>query len=125
MNILGLSNLSPNFENHDASAALLIDGKLSCAVSEDRFSGIKHHFGYPAHAIQYCLQKEGLRFSDIDKILVGYGLLDDNRQNTSKKFVSISKQLDSFEDSLLGGKILFFMTTNIFMQKQVISSVFL
>ena len=34
-------------DGHNSSAALVIDGKLICSLSEERFSRIKNHFGYP------------------------------------------------------------------------------
>ncbi len=75
MIVLGLSCLAPSSVVHDVTAALLVDGKIASSVSEDRFTGIKHYNGYPVMSIKYCLEKEGLRISDVDKIAVGYGLL--------------------------------------------------
>ena len=42
MNILGISCYY-----HDAAAALLQDGQLIAAAEEERFSRIKHDFGFP------------------------------------------------------------------------------
>jgi carbamoyltransferase len=100
MIILGLSCLQPSVINHDATAALLIDGKLISAVSEDRFTKVKHYYGYPAMAIKYCLEKEGLRLSDVDKVVVGYGLLKDQIEPSSiKQFSSQARPLSLFKDS--------------------------
>ena len=48
MNILGLSAYY-----HDAAAVLLQDGKISCALQEERFSRIKHDAAFPRHALQH------------------------------------------------------------------------
>jgi len=61
MNILGISCYY-----HDAAAALLQDGKLIAAAEEERFSRIKHDFGYPTNAIQFCLDSGGIKGGDVD-----------------------------------------------------------
>ncbi|MBL8293341.1 MAG: hypothetical protein JNN08_15950 [Bryobacterales bacterium] len=51
MIILGL-----NAFHGDASAALLKDGAIVCAVEEERFNRTKHWAGYPELAISLCLE---------------------------------------------------------------------
>ncbi|MCU0725833.1 MAG: hypothetical protein MUE73_08610 [Planctomycetes bacterium] len=51
---------------HDASAALLRDGTVVCAVEEERFSRQKHHYGFPTRAIAACLETGGISFPDLD-----------------------------------------------------------
>lgn len=63
MYILGL-----NYNNKDAAACLLKDGKLIAAAEEERFLGIKHTDIYPKNAINFCLNKEGITIDDIDYI---------------------------------------------------------
>jgi carbamoyltransferase len=63
MNILGLSCYF-----HDAAAALLRDGELVAAAEEERFSRIKHDFGFPSRAIDFCLQRGGLAPRDLDYV---------------------------------------------------------
>jgi carbamoyltransferase len=63
MNILGISCYF-----HDAAAALLVDGALVAAAEEERFSRLKHDFGFPAHAIQFCLERSGLAAGDLDYV---------------------------------------------------------
>jgi carbamoyltransferase len=48
MHILGLSCYF-----HDAAAGLLTDGMLVAAAEEERFSRIKHDFGFPERAIRF------------------------------------------------------------------------
>ena len=64
MHVLGISCFY-----HDAAAALLTDGKLVAAVDEERFSRRKHDFGWPAHAVAYCLRAGGLTIDDVDHIV--------------------------------------------------------
>jgi carbamoyltransferase len=51
---------------HDAAAALLRDGQLIAAAEEERFSRIKHDYGFPRRAIQFCLEQGGIRGADLD-----------------------------------------------------------
>jgi carbamoyltransferase len=63
MNIIGLSAFY-----HDASCCLLQDGKLVAAVSEERFSRVKHDPRLPVEAFGYCMDAGGLTLSDVDAI---------------------------------------------------------
>ncbi len=63
MRILGISCYF-----HDAAAALLDDGVLIAAAEEERFSRIKHDFGFPERAIRFCLDKGGLAGADLDYV---------------------------------------------------------
>jgi carbamoyltransferase len=61
MNVLGISCYY-----HDAAAVLLQDGQLIAAAEEERFSRIKHDFGFPHNAIQFCLESGGIKGGDVD-----------------------------------------------------------
>lgn len=54
---------------HDSAAALLCDGEIVAAAQEERFTRKKHDPGFPAEAINYCLQETGLTLSDIDYVV--------------------------------------------------------
>jgi carbamoyltransferase len=54
---------------HDAAAVLLKDGVLVAAAEEERFSRIKHDYGFPARAIKFCLDQEGLKGEDLDYVV--------------------------------------------------------
>jgi carbamoyltransferase len=60
--------LGVNCFKHDAAAALFVDGVLSGASEEERFSRLKHDAGYPVKAIDFLLSQSGLRPSDIDHV---------------------------------------------------------
>jgi carbamoyltransferase len=65
MNVLGL-----NAYHGDVSAALVRDGKLVAAVEEERFRRIKHVTGFPARAIDACLQMGGIGANEVDLFAV-------------------------------------------------------
>lgn len=74
--------LGINTSNHDRSAALLRDGKIVCAISEERIDRRKHSQGFygdnsrsivipPLAAINYCLEEECIAIDDLDLIVIG------------------------------------------------------
>jgi carbamoyltransferase len=62
--ILGLSAYY-----HDSAAALIHDGKIVAAVQQERFTRKKHDPGFPAEAIEYCLEEAGIKMTDIDHVV--------------------------------------------------------
>ena len=54
---------------HDAAAALLHDGVLVAAAEEERFSRVKHDYGFPRNAIQFCLDQAGIEGRDLDYVV--------------------------------------------------------
>ena len=62
MYILGFNS------THDASAALIRDGRVLWAVEEERLSRDKHHYGFPARAIRCVLEAEGISMGDVDHV---------------------------------------------------------
>jgi predicted NodU family carbamoyl transferase len=57
-------------DGHDAAAALLHDGRLVAAVSEERIQRVKSAAGFPAGAIAACLAEAGIGFGDIGHVAV-------------------------------------------------------
>ena len=59
---------------HDASAALLLDGKVIACASEERFTRLKYSLNLtgntllPKNAIQYCLDYAGINIEDVDLV---------------------------------------------------------
>jgi carbamoyltransferase len=53
---------------HDASVALLRDGRILWALEEERLSRRKHHHGFPELALRFVLRAEGIRFSDVEHV---------------------------------------------------------
>jgi len=69
MIVLGLSGAV----NHDASAALYIDGKLVAAAEEERFLRDKHAKGkMPYEATKFCLEQAGIKPEQIDIVAFPY-----------------------------------------------------
>jgi carbamoyltransferase len=64
MKILGISA-----HYHDSAAALVVDGLPVCAVQEERLSRRKNDAGFPAGAIEWCLQSAGLEPHDLDAVV--------------------------------------------------------
>ena len=71
MKILGLA--APF--GHDASAALIVDGKIVAAVEEERFTRKKHASGQlPIHAVRFCLETAQIKPEEIDVIAYPWSL---------------------------------------------------
>ena len=66
MIILGI-----NAYHADASAAILVDGKLVAAIEEERFRRVKHWAGFPELAIKFCLKEAGIGFEEVDYFAIG------------------------------------------------------
>ncbi len=69
MNILGIH------DGHNASASLIVNGKLVCAIGEERLSRDKHHYGFPEKAVDTVLKSAGLNIKDIDHIAMATSTL--------------------------------------------------
>ena len=54
---------------HDAAAALLQDGMLVAAAEEERFTRIKHDYGFPSQSIEFCLRQAGITAADLDHVV--------------------------------------------------------
>ena len=66
MIILGI-----NAYHADASAAILVNGKLIAATEEERFTRTKHWAGFPVQAIAFCLEEAGVTLEEVDYISIG------------------------------------------------------
>jgi carbamoyltransferase len=68
MNILGISG-----QESDAAAALVKDGHVVAAVEEEKLARIRHvgmnyAGGIPTRAIDFCLDRAGIRFDQVDYV---------------------------------------------------------
>ena len=63
-NILGISAFY-----HDSAAAVIVDGKITAAAQEERFSRKKHDARFPINAIKYVLEENNIKLSEIDFIV--------------------------------------------------------
>lgn len=64
MKVLGVS-----YGYHDASACLVIDGKVVAAAAEERFTRQKHDANFPTYAIEHVLTASGLQTKDVDRVV--------------------------------------------------------
>ena len=86
MHILGV-----NAYHGDASACLIVDGKIVAAVEEERFRRIKHWAGFPTEAIRYCLTAAGVGLNGIDHIAIN----SDPKANFFRKIGYVATQRPS------------------------------
>jgi carbamoyltransferase len=63
MRVLGISAFY-----HDSAAALIEDGQLVGAAQEERFTRKKHDSGFPQNAVQFCLDRGGIKLGDVDYV---------------------------------------------------------
>jgi carbamoyltransferase len=70
MIVLGLSGAL----GHDASAAILVDGKIVAAAEEERFIRDKHAKNHwPYEATKFCLKQAGITPDQVDIVAFPYG----------------------------------------------------
>jgi carbamoyltransferase len=62
-NILGISAFY-----HDSAAALVRDGEVIAAGSEERFTRKKGDSDFPRRAVEYCLREAGIGLDDLDYV---------------------------------------------------------
>lgn len=62
MNIIGI-NVS-----HNASACLMVNGKIVVAAQEERFTKVKNYCGYPKQSIDFCLDYLETNNLKVDKV---------------------------------------------------------
>jgi carbamoyltransferase len=65
MIILGINAYHAN-----ASAAIVGDGRLLAAVEEERLNRVKYAAGLPVRAMRYCLDRAGVKLSEVDHIAI-------------------------------------------------------
>ena len=82
MKVLGFS------VGHHKGAALIIDGELKVAITEERLTRLKGDGAYktelPIHSIDYCLSSQNLRYEDVD--LFVYNTVDNDK--VMEQFIS-------------------------------------
>ena len=54
---------------HDSAACILINGEITAAAQEERFTRIKHDSSYPYNAIEFVLKYANLKLSEVDQIV--------------------------------------------------------
>ncbi len=54
---------------HDSAACLVQDGQIVAAAQEERFTRKKHDAGFPYHAVEFCLNHQGLAIGNVDYLV--------------------------------------------------------
>lgn len=54
---------------HDSNATLIVDGKIKCAIAEERLNRQKMYTGFPYQSIQWVLDEEGIKPQDVDYVV--------------------------------------------------------
>ncbi len=80
MRILGISAF-----HRDSAAALLMDGRIVAAASEERFSRVRHDARFPEAAIAYCLESAACGLDGIDFVAF-----------YEKPFIKFERLLDTY-----------------------------
>jgi len=55
--------------SHDGSSCLLKDGKVCVAIEKERITRVKHDGLNDSQTIKYCLDAEGIQWSDLDLVV--------------------------------------------------------
>lgn len=62
------------YQGHSSSAALVKDGQVLFAISEERFTRIKHDDAFPINSIRYILSELNLSIEQIDEIIIAWSI---------------------------------------------------
>ena len=58
--------LGINYNHANTSACILENGKIICAVEEERFSRIKNDANFPINSIKFCLDELKININKVD-----------------------------------------------------------
>lgn len=80
---------------HDASACLVLNGKVINAAEEERFTGIKHDSSFPSNTIKWLLKNNNLKKEDISYVTFyeDPNLKIDRVKHYSKSFLFYNEKL--------------------------------
>ena len=88
MRILGISPL-----DKDATVTLVVDGRVTQSIAEERFSRKKMHAGFPYLALQAALDAEGITADQIDHVV--YAFFDcDKEAELMRRNVDLDRKLN-------------------------------
>lgn len=72
---------------HISSSALVVDGDVVAAAAEERFNREKMSTKFPVQSANWCLESQGLEWSDLDLIAVPWNPMH-NVNSATKRWVS-------------------------------------
>jgi len=82
--------LGINYNHANTSACILENGKIICAVEEERFSRIKNDANFPINAIKFCLDKLNININKVD--IITYN--SDKSKNILNKILFVLKNIN-------------------------------
>jgi carbamoyltransferase len=92
---------------HDSAAAVVVDGRISAAAQEERFTRRKQDPSFPGAAVRYCLEAGGATLDDVD-VVVFYERPDLKFRRLVETYLAFApKGWESFRHAMpewLGGK---------------------
>ena len=71
---------------HTSSSALIINGKISAAASEERFNRKKNSSAFPEQSIKWCMSHSKVNWKELDLIVVPWNPAA-NIQYASKRWL--------------------------------------
>lgn len=108
---MSTSIIGINCSGFHSSACLLTDGKVECAITEERLSRIKRDKSFPTLAIEYCLEKGNKTKADISDLFIGWHprfylnnsdkFLDEALKDRGKLSYLALNELSAIQDSMI------------------------
>lgn len=89
--------LGINAYDHDVSACLLRDGEIAYAISKERITREKHDTGFYQEVVDYCLEAEGIKLSDVDLVVRNCYVLPVEDMEDRLAYEDIPEFMDSEE----------------------------
>jgi carbamoyltransferase len=89
--------LGINAYDHDVSACLLRDGAIAFAIEKERITREKHATGFYQEVIDYCLEAEGIKMSDIEIVVRNCYVMTVEDMETRLIYESIPEFMDDEE----------------------------
>ena len=86
---------------HDSAAALVQDGRVVAAASEERFSRLKHDAGLPLRAARFCLEQANLAAEDLEAVVFYEKPLKKLERMVVSQVLSFPRSLAAFRQGAL------------------------
>ncbi len=81
---------------HDSAAALIRDGEIVAAASEERFTRVKGDASFPIEAITFCLDTAGILPEDLDEVVYYEDPVEKFGRLLTGAFVNMPRSLPQF-----------------------------
>ncbi len=85
-----------NYTAHDSSVSLIVDGKILCAIEEEKFTGVKscfRHFEFPKLGLNFIEQNYGITLENCDHLALARPY---SRSFVRENFATIGQKTSSF-----------------------------